>query len=702
MTSTISSKNWVVFKGVLKRLKWFSILYGIALFLELPVLLWMDFDRQKSVQGALWVANKSFQPQMIFHPIAHLTNLAIAVIFGLIVFYYLHQERANTFFHSLPIKRSALYVQNLLAGLTLTWLPLLINGLLIYGVFSVFGVSKGQWYNPQVYGPGMDMANNASTTLPLWQIMGYWIFLNLVMTGLFFIFTVFIGMLTGNVLLQGALTVIGLFLPLGFYLLVKYSLWKLLYGFPRNVNDQGIEWFSPLVSYFSVIGSRSTSDQLGWYIAYLVVALVLVVAGIYLYGKRHAEAAGETLASEWMRWLFKYGVTVCAALTAGLYFGSLNENSNGVLYFGYLIGAVLGYSVSDMIAYKSFHFYKRWKGLLIFGAIFVVLLGAIKLDVFGYQRYIPEASEIKAVYLTNLFGDGYARSSSEPLTKGLTSTKNIERVRQLQQVIVENEDKNRALERVNNQQSNSPASLVKAPRVRFMPMDITYVLKDGSKVQRVYNVDVFQYRKELSSIFNTEEAKLSMYGGFFQLNSKKIDQINVNNFHLGKSVRIYKRTEIKEAMDALSKDVRNVTFEAAIEGKVPVKTGVEFFVKVKPGQSYSPYNLNCYIGFKNFDAFLAGHGYAKELFLNPDEVKKISIKQAGTNKKTEVFDKQKIEYLLNSCNLSDEQAYLGKLQQMDNQGMQYFGEVVRENGTSLFVVFDSTLVIQEELEKLIK
>ena len=174
------------------------------------------------------------------------------------------------------------------------------------------------------------------------------------MTGLFYIFTVFIGMLTGNVLLQGALTFIGLFLPLGLYVLIKYNLWKLLYGFSKDIDGRTVEWLSPLISYLNEQNYRLLFKVSTWYFWYFVAAIILCGVSIYFYKIRHAEAAGETLAAEWIRRTFKYGVATSAALTGGLYLSTLNENSAGVLYLGYFIGAVLGYIIADMIAYNAY------------------------------------------------------------------------------------------------------------------------------------------------------------------------------------------------------------------------------------------------------------------------------------------------------------------------------------------------------------
>ncbi|ADG80915.1 DUF6449 domain-containing protein [Thermincola potens] len=704
MTSGTSSRKWVVFKSALKRFKWLSILYGVALFLEVPLLLWMELSKQKSLQGNLWteVANKSFVPQILFHPIEHFVNIIVPVIFGLILFHYLQTDRASTFFHSLPIKRASHYCQNLFAGLTLIWLPILINGLLIYVIFAAFGVTEGQWYDPNVYGPAMEQMNsNGPNIIPVWQVMAYWLFLNLLMTGLFYVFTVFIGMLTGNVLLQGALTFIGLFLPLGLYLLIKFNLWKLLYGFPREINGRNIEWLSPLVSYLNNQNYRLLFTDMTWYVWYLVIAVLLCVISIYLYKRRPAEAAGETLAADWIRWIFKYGVAVCAALTGGLYFSSLNERSIGVLYLGYFIGAVLGYIVADMIAYKSFHFYKRWKGMAVFAAIFFLVIFSVKLDLVGYEKYVPDQSGVKEVFLSTLNMEGLMA------TEGLTGQDNIEKVRQLHRQIIKMEKENKVREQAfYGQQMNSAVGPVDPMRMRSV--DITYVLDSGEKVQRTYYIDMYLYREFLYPIFNSQEAKQVMYGRLFKMDAGKIDQLNVNNHHLGKNIRIYKRTEIEEALTALRKDVLKVSYEAAMEGKVATRAIIEF-IPTKDTEPNGPvYNLNYYAEFKNFEAFLAKYGYLEELFLDPADVSTIIVKKTRSGETMEVKDKKKIKVLLDWCSLEDENAFMARQKQPVNGKMaeyygqvEYYGKIVKKDGSVIYVGFDSSPFARQLIYKML-
>lgn len=692
MTSIISSSKWVVFKAALKRLKWFGILYAVALFLQLPLFLWLELSRQKALSGVNWteIIEKGFQPQLIFHPVAHLTNIAAAIIFGLIIFTYLHKDRANTFFHSLPIKRSILYLQNLLAGFVLLWLPLLLNGILIFAVLNIFGISQGQWYTPQLYhGYGMEMIQeNAVATASLWKIMAFWFFLNFLMTGLILIFTVFIGMLTGNVLLQGTLSFIGLFLPLGLYLLVKYNLWKLLYGYPRDLYGFKIEWLSPLVSYVANDHRQNLFGNFSWYIIYLAIAIILGGLSIALYKKRHAEAAGETLAAEWIRQLFKYGVALCAAMTGGLYLSSMNEESIFVLYLGYFLGALLGYSISDMIAYKSFHFYKRWKGMVVFGAAFVLLVTSVNLDIYGYEKHVPEQAQVERVSISNFGGDiySYGTPNEDVVNSGLAQEANIEKVRQLHEEIISRRKQNEAAEQSMRSINMEIAS---KPLIRLASIRFDYLLQNGDRIQRAYTVDINEYRDILYALFQSEEVKKKMYRGFFQMNLAKVDQINIDNHHLGRNVRVYKRTEIKEAMAALEKDLANISYEAAIEGKVPSRGSIEFVTKPDKAQPYyGPYNLSYFTEFKHFEEFLQKYGYLEQLVLDPAEVEQVIIKKVGSSDTLEVVDKEQIKVLLDLCYREDENAFRIKEQRMEKvQGNEFYGKFVLKKGNPMYVSF---------------
>lgn len=707
MTFGTSSK-WIVFKGALKRFKWLSILFGVALFLETPLPIWMEINRRIDSYGGdlTQFANNSHLPQIIFNPIQHFTNIAVSIIFGLILFYYLQNDKASTFFHSLPIKRWSLYLQNLLAGLTLVWLPLIVNGLIIYGVYTYFGITEMPWPNQQMFDPAMELLKtDIPKVLPVWQVVIDWLLLSLLMTGLFLIFTVFVGMFTGNVLLQGALTLIGLVLPLGIYVLIKYNLGKLLYGFSSSVNNRNIEWLSPIVSYLDESHNRLIFKESTWYLWYFAVALIFCILGIYLYKKRAAEAAGETLAAEWIRRLFKYGVTTCSALTGGAYFSTFNENSIGYLYLGYLIGGALGYIVADMVAYKSFHFYRRWKGLLIFGLTFVLAMVSINLDLYGFEKYVPEQDEVKEVFLSNLNPYGY------PATEGITGKDNITRIRQLHQQIIKMKEQNKFDEVASRtrqfnyiDESLGNKNNIRPEEVKnLIGITINYVLESGTKVSRTYTIDTYRYKEFLRPVFNSQEVKMIIHNRLFKMDLSKIDQINVTNHHLAKNIRLYKRAEINEAVAALRKDVLNTSFEALVEGKALSRANIEFFSTVEGDQQFITYNLNYNSDFKNFETFLEKSGYLKDLVLNPDAVSKIQVNRVGDNKTVEVKDKENIKVLLDMVNMEDERTFI--LRQKEpayKDNIIYFGKIEKKNGEPIYAMFENSPYALQLMKQILK
>jgi ABC-2 type transport system permease protein len=646
------------------------------------------------------MANKLPLQDMFFHPLVLIGNIIASVVFGLILFNYLQKEGAGTFFHSLPIKRAVLYWQNLLAGLTLIWLPIVINGLLTYGILGIFGISQGRWLSRYInssYAMGGVMGDG-SAYVPIGQVFAFWLFISLLMTAFFYIFTVFVGMFTGNVLLQGALTVIGLMLPLGIYMLVKFNLWKLLYGYPRDFDGNGVEKLSPLIYYLNIQNFGELFRGWHWYAAYLAVTLVLCGASIILYKARAAEAAGETLAAGWIRQLFKYGVTVCAALSGGLYFSTISENSTAVIYLGYLIGGVLGYAISDMIAFKSFRFYEHWKGLVVFGSVFLLIIGLVKLDFFSYVKYVPVQSEVKAVSLSIL-----NRNGGSPEIGWLREKDNIASVTKLHQQIILREQENKAL--INAPRNPENYSLAK-PVVRSVNMiintDITYVLNNGKKVKRTYSIDVSQYRELLYPLVTSQEAKKIMYRYLFKIDGGIIDQINVNNFRLNKNIRLYKPKEISEALAAMRKDVLNISYEASMEDKAPNRANIEFVLKTNQEKQYYYNTLPYYMEFKNLDAFLASHGYLGELFINPEDISTIIVKSAESEEIVEVKEISEINVLLNMGSLGSENYIIERQKQSPFKEIFYYGKVVKKNGQTFFVVFDTNPYFQKLIAKMIQ
>ena len=65
---------------------------------------------------------------------------------------------------------------------------------------------------------------------------------------------------------------------------------------------------------------------------------------------------------------------------------------------------MIGYLISEMILHKSVRVLRSsWKGLLITAAVACLVVGAMKLDVFGYVRNVPEADAVESADLEGWF-----------------------------------------------------------------------------------------------------------------------------------------------------------------------------------------------------------------------------------------------------------------------------------------------------------
>ena len=698
MTSAISSRNTVVFFSVIKRLKWLGILFFTALFFDMPLALWMQLGEHKKLDPTGWLTavQQGRLEQILFRPMETLLSIGFPIILALVIFYYLQNEKATTFFHSLAIRRRSLYLQSFLAGLVMVWLPLMAAGLLNYLVFKAYGVSRGMWnYVLLTENANSSAAYSSSpigingVAIGIGHAMLIWLCLILVMTLLFYTFTIFVGMFTGNILLQAVLTSIGLFLPLAAYYLIEYSLGKMIYGFV-DAHPAYIDSLSPIVGYVSLISEHSKNSK--WIIlAYFIAAIILLVGGICVYARRQAEAAGETLAASWVRGVFKYGVSVCAALTGGVYFGVQFSTNPLALYLGFALGGLLGYIISDMVAYKTFRFYERWKALVVFAVIFTVVVGAVKLDLFGYERRIPETAQVKSAMLTGGFDSG---SGSGMGSIKLATAQNIKRVTMLHSAIISMKSENTNY--ADNQQSYNDylkhlgdGNYIPSRRLN---LNFEYKLQDGSKINRGYTIDASKYEHYLKPIITSSEGKRSMYKGVLAAAPAEVLKININDSHFSRQITIQDTAEKAAALNALKKDVMNLSYEAMLEWRVPQRGSIEIALPGKTKYDITYLQVPYYTEFEYFDAFLKKSGYYDQLVLDAKDVSYLELRQIGADRRIIVKDPARINDILlwGTETGSDVAVKDAMANEQSDAAQQYYAVVYRKDGKLSYMSIENS------------
>ena len=175
-----------------------------------------------------------------------------------------------------------------------------------------------------------------------------------------------------------------------------------VYGFPYDLYAAAnLDKLSPLLR---IPSSGSIPLSTGELIFYILLCIALYLIGRYLYQQRKVESAGNAITFTVLRPIFKYCVTFCTMLLLGSYFYSTQENIIWT-YFGYLLGAGIGYFLTAILLEKSIAVFKwqQVKGLGVYTLVIIGLIGLLQVDIIGYEKRLPEMSQVENVYMDTHF-----------------------------------------------------------------------------------------------------------------------------------------------------------------------------------------------------------------------------------------------------------------------------------------------------------
>ena len=410
-------------------------------------------------------------------------SIVYAVLCAMAVWNYLYNARSVGLMHTLPIRREGLFLTNTLSGLVMIAIPYAVTGVMIVLVSLLYG--------------GFEPMGVLVTIL---GVAGESLF--------FFGLATFCAFVVGNVFMLPALYGLLNFLAV----LTDFTVNLLAQGFCFGLNSSysgTVEWLSPVVYLMqqvqpnsiyeetlvqnSVYGPYSTHVltevhlENGWLIAvYAAVGVVLLVLAWLLYRRRRSESAGDVVAVNWMKPVFRYGWAAFSAILGGrLLYALFWESFQNGQYFSVLpmvlcmiVGGAIGFYAASMLLAKTPRVFRStWKGMLAVALGCIALCAAMKFDVFGVVRRVPAADSVKQVNI-------YAANSNYYLTPGQDDAL-IEEVRALHQAIISDKDyaltaASAAFEAYSSADGEIPGAYA---TVRF-----TYTLNSGLKVNRQYGL----------------------------------------------------------------------------------------------------------------------------------------------------------------------------------------------------------------------
>ncbi len=495
MTSKTSLFNKSIFLNNFKRFWWGSLLYFILLVLMMPVQISMNdytyiYERihEPGIQYSLL-----FRSSLSTLPIAML--MAVPVLVALLLCRYLHVRKQAATLHSLPVTRLSLYVTNVISGLALQYLPILLNGIILL-CYSAFG--------------------GYSAIMPMESVFQF-VGLQLLFTLVLFAVPVFFGVLTGNSILQVIFTYAAYLLPWGICAGCSYLLSLVLYGYQNSTIP-----FQPLLNHipiFQVVQAFQEHITFGWtcVLIQLAIGAGLLVLTYLFYRRRHLETAGDAISFAWLKPVFKYLVTFCTCLAAVTYLSAMQGEitvGSGIVF---LIAAVLAYFGSEMLMRKTFRVFHLWKGLILFIAITGVGSAAVSTDIFGYETYIPEASEIVSA--------AYGNEKMTPVTA--KAGYQVEGEVQDPEVIQMITQVHRSM--IDNKQTILQDPLEDAPRSRQIFRYVSYRLKNGKIVTRQYRLDEGIIKEALEPLYSNLEYKHAYFNVVRRFQNKAFSGAEIYN-----------------------------------------------------------------------------------------------------------------------------------------------------------------------------
>lgn len=326
----------------------------------------------------------------------------VAFVYGLaaacVAFSFLYHSRSANFFGALPLRRETLFSTCYLAGLLLSLGPNVLVALLSL----LAGLLRGMF---------------VGTELAIWLGAQSLTFV------FYYSFAVLLAMVVGHV---AALP--GLYVVLNFTAIAMESLIRaLLDCFVYGMWFDGNFWFdraSPLYyalaegtpEVHSVWGELELLDCYfeGWKQLLILAAVGVAFAALafWFFRWRRMESAGDVIAVRHLKPVFLYGFTFGCSLVLGYLLAEMLVSGIGTRNFVpvllcMLAGAFLGYFVGEMMLHKSVRVFRKrhWANWAVTCVVIAAAMLCIRLDVFGYSRYVPLAEDVEAVSLT--YGESY-------------------------------------------------------------------------------------------------------------------------------------------------------------------------------------------------------------------------------------------------------------------------------------------------------
>ena len=539
-------------------------------------------------------------------------SLFYAILCAMLVWSYLYNHRSVSLMHTLPIRRSGLFVTNFLSGMAMLIIPyVFVGGLcvvisLLYGAFdlvpllvTVAGVLLESFFYFSTATLAAFITGNVFALPALYFLLH---FLAVMLDWL--VCTFARGFIFG---LQGDYTGAVEFLSPTVYIMSNVRAERTYEEVPR-VFENGKEYYDQVLVAVDMVNFRVI-------VLYALVGAVCLGVAWALYHRRRSESAGDVVSVGWVKPFFRYGIAGLAALLGGLFLYELFWNSfnySNSRYYEVIpmlvcmfVAGTIGYFAASMLLAKSLRVFRSaWRGLVLVLAGCAAICCVLHFDVFGVTTYVPAIEDVEQVELR-------AADNRYTFYPG-QEDELLEQVRDLHAAIAADAAYIRSVEDAWNgamPAGGSDEDELYSTYVRFY-----YYMKDGRTIRRSYTIPMTRSRLEESG---TYEQKLDTLVNGEAMKLKRLHANDESYLISGGNLYIDKRyqgfelstREARAIMDGIRQDTAEGTwgnydwFNQSDAGDYALDLNIEFmypapdnlsgtrydsiYIRVRPGMEHT-------------------------------------------------------------------------------------------------------------------
>lgn len=420
---------------------------------------------------------------------------------------FLHKKNAVMFHHSIPVKRTQMYLSIVIAGLIIIFVPIVLLSFYISAVVNIVTAFK---------------------------ILGF----GILSSTYVFSICIIAGIISGTTVMHFILAVWFNFLPQSIYaVLVTYSQ-VLLFGFTTKDMWRDIELMSPETNTFSLLSTTS--------LVYIGIFVAIYILAGFLYSRAKLERTENAVFFNSIKVLLNALTSIYTMAIFGFIIYALKQTTTSFIVSS-IIGAIIGSYAGYMILNKTFKIFNKQatKITVCIVVLSMILSLSFMLDFYRFESKVPNVNDLKSVKLNSdmLDENNSCEGWNSLFDSNYTNRDIISNVINVQKAAIDNEKKLDQTEGTYN-------------------VYIEYKLKNGKSISREYEVS--KYNKNIQKYMKyIYESKSFKEKSRFSSIKNKIKEISVSNSETDLKVPA---RYIDDLIETLDKDRSNISYEQNLKG----------------------------------------------------------------------------------------------------------------------------------------